>query len=150
VALGLATVLETKLVLDAPAPVRFGTFVALTALGALFKVQLPGQSTTLSASFFFLLLGIPQLSMGETIILGVAGCVVQCFSKRTGRPDLRTRLLGLSLSALAPALSWKLFHAGGWGVLGIEYPVRIMLSSVPGRCRALRRCWSTVPWFGNG
>ena len=115
--------------LDAPAPVRFAAFLVLTALGACFRIRLPGQAFTLSAAFFFVLLAIPQLSMGETVTLGIAGCIVQCFGRKD-RPDMATRLLGLSLSAIAPALSWKLFHADGWVPMGIEYPIRIMLSSV--------------------
>ncbi len=128
VALGLATVLETHLVLDAPAPVRFGAFLLLATLSSSFRIKSPGAQGSLSASFFFVLLAIPQLSLGETIAVGIGSCLVECLGSNRAL-DWSTRALRLSLAALAPALAWHLFHANWWGALSIEYPVRILLSS---------------------
>ena len=129
VALGLATVLETNLVLVAPAPVRFGAFLLLATLSSRFKIRLPGKQGSLSASFFFILLAIPQLSLGETIAISIASSIAEAMGMEDQTRSWSMHLLQLSLAALAPALAWRLFHADWWSALSIEYPVRILLSS---------------------
>lgn len=128
VALGLATVLETHLVLDAPAPVRFGVFAALTVLSSWFQIRLPADQGSLSPNFFFILLALPQFSAGEVVALGILGCVMECFVRR-GEGDTRIeKLFRLSLTALGCELSWKLFHSPLWQPLGLEYPIRIVFA----------------------
>ena len=55
------------------------TFAALLAAGL--KVQLPSVSGTMSVYFLFILIGIVDLSLPETLLLGSMAVVVQCLWK---------------------------------------------------------------------
>jgi diguanylate cyclase (GGDEF)-like protein/putative nucleotidyltransferase with HDIG domain len=55
--------------------------VALCALVSGLKVKLPGIEGTMSVNFLFILMGVSQMSLGETIVLGCTGTLVQCIWK---------------------------------------------------------------------
>jgi putative nucleotidyltransferase with HDIG domain len=55
--------------------IRFLCYLALAVLASPLKVSLPGG--TLSVNFLFTLLGILELNLPETLLLGIAGTVVQ-------------------------------------------------------------------------
>ena len=63
-------------------------FLALALLASGLKVVLPGITISMSASFLFILLGVLELSPGETMLMGCASTAVQCFWKmqRPARP----------------------------------------------------------------
>src|SRR6266702_6204178 len=60
-------------------PFRFLAFLTLAMLVSSMKVTLPGVTGTLSVLFVFLLIGIVDLSLPETLIMGVAAAFVQSF-----------------------------------------------------------------------
>ena len=55
--------------------------LAVCALVSGLKVRLPGIEGTMSVNFLFILMGVSQMSLGETIILGCTGTLVQCIWK---------------------------------------------------------------------
>jgi putative nucleotidyltransferase with HDIG domain len=55
--------------------IRFICYLALAVLASPLKVSLPGG--TLSVNFLFTLLGILELNLPETLLLGIAGTLVQ-------------------------------------------------------------------------
>src|SRR5262249_21768072 len=83
--------------------VRFLCNLVVCALVSGFKVNLPGIKGTMSVNFLLILLGISQMSLGETMALGLAGTLVQCFWKAKN-PVKPIRLL-FSLASMAIAIS---------------------------------------------
>jgi len=67
-------------------PVRFACYVLLALLASRMRVELPGINGTMSVTFLFILIGILELSLPETIIVGCAATLVQCFWKVRNRP----------------------------------------------------------------
>src|SRR5579864_2309402 len=61
--------------------VRFLCNLAVCILVSGLKVNLPGIKGTMSVNFLFILIGVSQMSLGETMALGCAGTLVQCIWK---------------------------------------------------------------------
>ena len=66
----------------------FVVFFALAMLASAMKIRLPGFKTTISINFVFVLIGIACFSLGETVLIGLGGALVQSFWKAQTRPKL--------------------------------------------------------------
>src|SRR5215469_15065741 len=60
-------------------PVKFSCYVIAALLASSLKVSLPGIEGTLSVNFLFTLLGIIELSLPETLIIGLASTLAQFY-----------------------------------------------------------------------
>src|ERR1700688_3894802 len=58
---------------------QFICYLLIAILAARLKVRLPGITGTMSVNFLFILLGILELGFTETLVLGTAAILVQCF-----------------------------------------------------------------------
>jgi diguanylate cyclase (GGDEF)-like protein/putative nucleotidyltransferase with HDIG domain len=56
---------------------RFLCYLAVAVLASGLKVQLPGIDGTMSVNFLFILLGVVELSLPETLVIGCAATLVQ-------------------------------------------------------------------------
>jgi len=82
---------------------RFFCNLAVCVLVSGLKVNLPGIKGTMSVNFLFILIGVSQMTLGETLVLGCAGTLVQCFWK-SKNPVKPIRLL-FSVSNMAIAVT---------------------------------------------
>src|ERR1700732_4296129 len=57
---------------------RFLCYLAVAVLASSLKVQLPGIDGTMSVNFLFILLGVMELSLPETLVIGCTATLVQC------------------------------------------------------------------------
>jgi putative nucleotidyltransferase with HDIG domain len=60
-------------------PLKFACYVLAALLASSLKVSLPGIEGTLSVNFLFTLLGILELSLPETLIIGLASTLAQFY-----------------------------------------------------------------------
>ena len=58
---------------------KFICYLLVAVLASRLKVVLPGITGTMSVNFLFILLGVLELSFAETLVLGTAAILVQCF-----------------------------------------------------------------------
>jgi len=58
--------------------VRFSCYLLVAVLASSLKIQLPGIDGTMSVNFLFILLGILELSLPETLLLGCTATLAQC------------------------------------------------------------------------
>src|SRR6266702_3678571 len=94
---------------------QFICYLLIAILAARLKVHLPGITGTMSVNFLFILLGILELSLPETLILGSAAVVVQCFYR--DRPSPIQVTFNLCASAFATAVAYDVSHLAigeGW------------------------------------
>lgn len=56
---------------------RFGCYLTTTMVASTLKARLPGIESTMSVSFLFILLGVLELSLGQTLAIGCAAALVQ-------------------------------------------------------------------------
>src|ERR1700761_4406846 len=66
---------------------RFVCYLAVAILASGLKVQLPGIDGTMSVNFLFILLGVLELSLPETLVIGCAASLVQSVWQTRGRRD---------------------------------------------------------------
>src|ERR1700722_4596822 len=67
---------------------RFFCYLFVSILAAGLKVNLPGIPGTMSVGFLFVFVGITELGLAETLVLGCTGALVQCLWKPKRRPAL--------------------------------------------------------------
>ena len=60
-------------------PVKFACYLVAALLASSLKVSLPGIEGTLSVNFLFTLLGILELSLPETLLIGSASTLAQFY-----------------------------------------------------------------------
>ena len=89
-------------------PVRFLCYLVVALVASRLKVNLPGITGTMSVNFLFILLGILELSFGETLALGCAAIVVQCFYR--DRPRLVQVVFNICATAFAIAVAYGVYH----------------------------------------
>src|SRR5437879_1133043 len=91
-------------------PVRLIVYLifALTASGM--KVVLPSIKGTLSVNFFFVLVGIIELSLGETLALGCASILFQYLWKGKSSRKPVQAAFNVASGAVAIYLAYSVFH----------------------------------------
>ena len=84
-------------------PVKFACYLAIAVLAATMKIRLPGIESTMSVHFLFVLLGVLELSLPETLAIGCAAALVQSLWKTQDRPE-GVKVLFNVVSMTAPAV----------------------------------------------
>src|SRR4249920_3559637 len=87
---------------------QFICYLLIAILAARLKVRLPGITGTMSVNFLFILLGILELGFAETLVLGSAALLVQCFYR--DRPSPIQVTFNLCASAFAIGVSYNVYH----------------------------------------
>ena len=87
---------------------RFGCYLLIALVAAGLKVQLPGIDGSMSVNFLFILVGILELSLPETLVIGCTSGLVQCLwhLQRRPRPE---KLIFNVFSMMAPAIAVSYF-----------------------------------------
>src|ERR1041385_5551892 len=75
--------------------VRFAAYLIAALLASSLKVIMPGVDGTLSVNFLFTLLGVLELSLPQTLIIGLASTLAQ-FYWRARRPKVVQLVFNLS------------------------------------------------------
>jgi len=88
---------------------RFLTLLALTITVSGLKVNLPGIKGTMSVNFLFILIGISEMSVGETMVIGCLGTLIQCVWKPKKRIAIIRVLFSVANMAMAVTGSYA-FH----------------------------------------
>jgi diguanylate cyclase (GGDEF)-like protein/putative nucleotidyltransferase with HDIG domain len=91
-----------------PQPVRFIAYLLLAVGASRLKVNLPGITGTMSVNFLFILLSILELSLPETLAVGAAAILMQCFHR--GRPQLVQVLFNVCSTTIAIFASYCVYH----------------------------------------
>src|SRR5246500_5498520 len=89
-------------------PLRFVCYLLVALIASRLKVNLPGITGTISVNFLFILLGILELSFAETLALGCAAILTQCFYR--DRPRFVQVLFNTCGTSFAIGLSYCVYH----------------------------------------
>jgi hypothetical protein len=81
---------------------QFFTYLSLAMLAATWKFRVPEVQVTHSAVFAFILIGIANYSLGETLVIGCLATLVQCLwrTKRGRSPRRSARKTSLSVAVV--------------------------------------------------
>jgi len=109
---------------------RFICYLLIALLASSLKVQLPGIDGTMSVNFLFILLGVLEMSLPETLIIGCSASLMQCVWGARQKPDPAKILFNVfSMMANAIAISYFAFHRLE-GILGHSTPVLLVATAL--------------------
>ena len=109
---------------------RFVCYLAVAVLASGLKVQLPGIDGTMSVNFLFILLGVLELSLPETLLIGCTASLVQSVWQTRKRLDpsqsavQRSRHDGQCQRAHLPQLSLAVARFGS------NKPILLMVAAL--------------------
>src|ERR1035437_10288215 len=109
---------------------RFFCYLAVAVLASGLKVQLPGIDGTMSVNFLFILLGVMELSLPETLLIGCTATLVQSVWQARNRLDPVKVLFNVAgMMANASALTYVSYH---WlaGRFGENKPILLMVAAL--------------------
>jgi len=109
---------------------RFACYLAVAVLASGLKVQLPGIDGTMSVNFLFILLGVLELSLPETLLMCCTASLVQSVWQARKRLDPVKILFNVAgMMANASALTYLSYH---WlvGKFGVGKPVLLMVAAL--------------------
>ncbi len=109
---------------------RFVCYLAVALLASGLKVQLPGIDGTMSVNFLFILLGVLELSLPETLLIGCTASLVQSVWQTRKRLDPFKVLFNVAgMMANASALTYISYH---WlvGRSGTSKPILLMVAAL--------------------
>ena len=90
---------------------RFTCYLAVAVLASGLKVQLPGIDGTMSVNFLFILLGVMELSLSETLVIGCTATLVQSVWQARKRLDPVKVVFNVAgMMANASALTYLSYH----------------------------------------
>src|SRR5437660_12091842 len=90
---------------------RFVCYLLVAVLASSLKVQLPGIDGTMSVNFLFILLGVLELSLPETLVIGCTATLVQSIWQARKRLDPIKILFNVAgMMANASFLTYLTYH----------------------------------------
>jgi diguanylate cyclase (GGDEF)-like protein/putative nucleotidyltransferase with HDIG domain len=110
-------------------PLKFACYLLVAVLAATLKVRLPGIEGSMSVHFLFVLVGILELSLPETLVIGCTAAVIQTLWKPKQRPEPAKVVFNvLSMSANAICLTYFAYHSSV-GFLKNSMPLMLVASA---------------------
>jgi diguanylate cyclase (GGDEF)-like protein/putative nucleotidyltransferase with HDIG domain len=128
--LGMVVLISSLLHWHSQDPMRFACYLAVAILASGLKVQLPGIDGTMSVNFLFILLGVLELSLPETLVIGCTASLVQSVWQARKRLDPVKVLFNVAgMMANASALTYLTYY---WlaGRFGSNKPILLMLAAL--------------------
>jgi diguanylate cyclase (GGDEF)-like protein/putative nucleotidyltransferase with HDIG domain len=109
---------------------RFLCYLAVAILASSLKVQLPGIDGTMSVNFLFILLGVMELSLPETLIIGCTATLIQSIWHTRNRLDPVKVLFNVfGMMANASALCYATYYWLG-ARFGGNKPILLMMAAL--------------------
>jgi len=110
-------------------PGRFFSYLLIAVLASRLKVRLPGIDGTMSVNFLFVLLGVMEMSLAETLLIGFAAGLAQCLW--TPRQSNRLAKIVFNVFGMmgnAVAASYWAYHGLGH-FLGHKIPLQLAVAA---------------------
>jgi len=109
-------------------PLRFAVYFGISLITSGWKVRLPGLTGTMSGNFLYVLLGVIELSLSETLALGCSSILMQyAWKSRLGLDPVKA-LFNVASAAIAITFSHALFQTA-LAAPGIQAPVRLAVTA---------------------
>ena len=108
---------------------RFACYLAVAVLASGLKVQLPGIDGTMSVNFLFILLGVLELSLPETVAIGCTATLFQSVWLARKRLDPVKILFNVGMMANACSLTYMAYHSLA-GRFDSNKPILLMLAAL--------------------
>lgn len=124
IACGVAALVFAFLGWRSEDPLKFICYIGIAVAASTMKVRLPGMESTLSVHFLFVLLGIMELSLAETLIIGAAGILTQCLWKTKQKPAPVQIIFNISSNCIAIFCTYFAYR---WSSLLLQHSLPLEL-----------------------
>ncbi len=111
-------------------PVKFACYLIAALLASSLKVSLPGIEGTLSVNFLFTLLGIIELGLPETLVIGLASTLAQFYWKPARRVKTVQLVFNLSQVTVSSAVAFAAYKLVIADVLHAPGPLALLVAAV--------------------
>jgi putative nucleotidyltransferase with HDIG domain len=111
-------------------PVKFFCYLAAALAAAMFKVTLPGIEGTLSVFFIFTLVGILEMSLPETLLIGLVSTLAQFYWKPARRLKLIQLIFNLSQVTVSSAAAYVIYKLLSRYVLHGPGPLALVIAAI--------------------
>ena len=111
-------------------PVKFVCYLIAALLASSLKVTLPGIEGTLSVNFLFTLLGILELSLPETLLIGLASTLAQFYWRPARQLKPVQLIFNLSQVTACSATAYGAYRLVSLYVLGKPGPLALLAAAV--------------------
>jgi putative nucleotidyltransferase with HDIG domain len=111
-------------------PVKFVCYMGAALLASSFKVSLPGIEGTLSMNFLFTLIGILEMSLPETLLIGLVSTLAQFYWKPARRLKLVQLTFNLSQVTICSAAAYGTYRLISIHILHGSGPVALLGAAI--------------------
>ncbi|HLZ39584.1 MAG TPA: HD domain-containing phosphohydrolase [Candidatus Sulfotelmatobacter sp.] len=111
-------------------PVKFVCYATAALLASSLKVSLPGIEGTLSVNFLFTLIGILELSLPETLVIGLASTFAQFYWRPSRKPKLVQLVFNLSQVTVSSAFAYGAYKLVAIYVLHAPGPLALVAAAI--------------------
>ncbi len=108
---------------------RYLFYCAIALVASRMKVALPGVNGTLSMNFLFVLVGISDLSLGETMVMGCMGMLVQSVLHTRQRPRPIQVLFSVASMACSIIAANVAYHAMPGSFHAVEQSLMLLVAA---------------------
>ncbi len=108
---------------------RYLFYCAIALVASRMKVALPGVNGTLSMNFLFVLVGISDLSLGETMVMGCLGMLVQSLFNTRQRPRPVQVLFSVASMACSILAANAAYHALPGAFRAVEQSLMLLAAA---------------------
>src|SRR5580658_7419096 len=111
-------------------PVKFAIYLVAALLASSLKVSLPGIEGTMSMNFLFTLLGILELSLPETLLIGLGRTLGQFYWKPARRPKPVQLVFNLSQVTVCSAAAYGAYQVFSVHILHSPGPLALLAAAI--------------------
>lgn len=111
-------------------PVKFICYLITALVASSLKVSLPGVEGTMSVNFLFTLLGILELSLPETLLIGIAATLGQFYWKPARRLRLVQLAFNLAQVTVSSAVAYGAYKFVAVYVLHAPGPLALLVAAI--------------------
>jgi diguanylate cyclase (GGDEF)-like protein/putative nucleotidyltransferase with HDIG domain len=110
-------------------PVKFGCYFLIAMLGSGLKVGLPSITGTMSVNFLFILIGVVEFSLAETLVLGSTAVLIQCVWHTRKQPRPVQILFNVTSTAIAIAAAYYTYRTSWFRADQLGPALRLVIAA---------------------
>ena len=111
-------------------PLKFVCYLIAALFASALKVSLPGIEGTLSVNFLFTLLGILELSLPQTLLIGLASTLAQFYWRPARQLKPVQLVFNLSQVTVSSAVAYGAYHLVVTQLLGTPGPLALLVAAL--------------------
>lgn len=111
-------------------PLKFVCFLAAAILASSLKVGLPGIEGTMSANFLFTLIGILEMTLPETLLIGLVSTLAQFYWRPTRRVKVVQLLFNLSQVTVSSGVAYGAYELAAAYLFHGPGPLALLVAAI--------------------